>query len=133
MSFLLDTNICSAYLKGRSGLAHRFQQHGGRLYVPTVVVGELYTWAERRLNVAAAILQIEDDLLSQAIELPFDRICAREFGKQRAALLASGRPMDSIDLQIAVTALAHRLTLVTHNTADFIHVPGLQLADWLSP
>jgi tRNA(fMet)-specific endonuclease VapC len=133
MSFLLDTNICSAYLKGHSGLAHRFQQHGGRLYVPTVVVGELYTWAERRQKVAASILQIESDLLSQAIELPFDRPCAREFGKQRAALLARGRPMDSIDLQIAATALAHNLILVTHNTADFIHVPGLQLDDWPSP
>lgn len=40
MSFLLDTNICSAHLKRPSGLTHRFVQHGGGLYVSTVVLGE---------------------------------------------------------------------------------------------
>src|SRR5437588_6580864 len=45
MSFLLDTNICSAYLKYPGALTHRFHQHGGRLYVTTLVLGELYTWA----------------------------------------------------------------------------------------
>ncbi len=33
---------------------------------------------------------------------------------------------------IAAVALTHDLTLVTHNTADFISVPGLRLVDWLS-
>ena len=29
MSFLLDTNICSAHLKRPAGLMHRFVQHSG--------------------------------------------------------------------------------------------------------
>jgi len=32
MSFLLDTNICSAHLKRPGGLAHRMIQYSGRLY-----------------------------------------------------------------------------------------------------
>jgi predicted nucleic acid-binding protein len=44
MSFLLDTNICAAHLKRPSGLIHRFVQHGGGLFISTIVLGELYTW-----------------------------------------------------------------------------------------
>ena len=45
MSHLLDTNICSAHFRRPGGLAHRFLQYAGRLFVPTVVLGELYTGA----------------------------------------------------------------------------------------
>jgi tRNA(fMet)-specific endonuclease VapC len=38
-----------------------------------------------------------------------------------------------MDLLIAVVALVHNLTLVTHNTADFHNIPGLRLDDWLIP
>ncbi len=50
MSFLLDTDTCSAHLKRPSGLMHRFVQHSGGLYIPTIVLGELYAWAYHRQN-----------------------------------------------------------------------------------
>ena len=31
MSYLLDTNICSAHIRRPAGLAHRFVQYSGRL------------------------------------------------------------------------------------------------------
>ena len=34
------------------------------------------------------------------------------------------------DLQIAAIALANDMTLVTHNTAEFERVAGLQIEDW---
>jgi tRNA(fMet)-specific endonuclease VapC len=40
--------------------------------------------------------------------------------------------VNTVDLMIASVALAHDLTLVTHNAADFQGVPGLRLQDWLS-
>jgi predicted nucleic acid-binding protein len=42
MSFLLDTNIVSVHLKRPRGLAHRFVQYSGRLYVSSVALAELY-------------------------------------------------------------------------------------------
>ena len=45
----------------------------------------------------------------------------------------TGMPTVHLDLFIASTALVHGLTLVTHNTKDFAHVPGLTLEDWLVP
>lgn len=41
-------------------------------------------------------------------------------------------PIGPSDLLIASIALHHRLTLVTHNVAEFSRVPGLHLADWQS-
>ena len=49
MSYLLDTDICSAYVKNNRLLANRFVQYGGRLQISTVTLGELFTWAIGRL------------------------------------------------------------------------------------
>jgi tRNA(fMet)-specific endonuclease VapC len=133
MSFLLDTNICSAYLKQPRGLTHRFIQHSGGLHVASIVLGELYTWALRRSDPAPALQAIADELLPHLTILDFDHRCAHEFGRVHATLLNLGRPVDAVDMQIAATALVHNLTLVTHNTKDYQHVPGLRLEDWLTP
>ena len=47
MSFLLDTDTCSAHLKGNPHLTSRLLQYTGRLKVSVIVVGELLTWAHR--------------------------------------------------------------------------------------
>jgi tRNA(fMet)-specific endonuclease VapC len=133
MNFLLDTNICSAHLKRPAGLMHRFVQHAGGLCIPTIVLGELYTWASNRKNWAEAVQRIEDDLLADVIVLDFDSACAMEFGRVRARLLQLGISVSRLDLLIASVALVHDLTLVTNNTADFQTIPNLRLEDWLTP
>ena len=45
MSFLLDTNICSLHIRRPAGLAHRFMQHSGRLWISSLVLAELYAGA----------------------------------------------------------------------------------------
>lgn len=133
MSFLIDTDICSAYLKNRRGLSHRFIQHSGRLYVSAITVGELFTWAFRRTTPAPTMAAIMSQLMPHVQILDFDADCAHQFGLIRAHLLNRGRRVEAIDLLIAATALVHQFIVVTHNTADFQLVPGLQLDDWLQP
>jgi tRNA(fMet)-specific endonuclease VapC len=133
LSFLLDTNICSAHLKRPAGLMHRFVQYSGRLFTSSIVLGELYAWAYRRVDPTPLVDAIENDLLQDVVVLPFDDDCGREFGRTRGQLLTKGIVVSRIDLLIASVALVHGLTLVTHNTADFQAVPGLSLDDWLTP
>jgi tRNA(fMet)-specific endonuclease VapC len=132
MSFLLDTDTCSAHLKRPSGLMHRFVQHSGGMYIPTIVLGELYAWAYHRQDPTPVILRIERDLLSDVSLLDFDADCANEFGKLRAALRQYGISVSRADLMIAAVALVHNLTLVTHNTSDYRDIVGLRLEDWLT-
>ena len=62
MSHLLDTNICSAHFRRSARLAHQFLQHAGRLFVPTVVLGELHT-GTHHVNDPAPLLEKIADLL----------------------------------------------------------------------
>ncbi|MDA1231698.1 MAG: type II toxin-antitoxin system VapC family toxin [Planctomycetota bacterium] len=133
MTHLLDTNICSAYLKRPGGLAHRFMQHAGGLALPTIVLAELYTWAFRRPKSDPLLRLIEEDLIPDVRVLDFDAYCARQFGELRAAMLTSGVVVNPVDLMIATVALTHDLVLVTHNVKHFEVVPNLRIEDWLTP
>lgn len=133
MTHLLDTNNCSTYLRGRSGLWHRFIQYGGGLAVSSISLGELYTGAFRRSNPDSVLDALGNDLLLNIAVLDFDAVCARRFGKTRATMLSVGVVVDPVDLMIGSVALVHDLTLVTHNVKDFENIPGLRVVDWLTP
>lgn len=55
---------------------------------------------------------------------------ARHYGEIRAALRASGRTLDAMDLLIAAHARSVAATLITSNVAHLERVPGLKWADW---
>jgi len=132
MSFLIDTDICSAHLKGNARVTNRFLQYTGGLYISVVTLGELFTWALR----AAAPpnrLQALSDLLSDVVVMDATPDVARVFGTVRADLFDKGLPAPDMDLLIAATALLHGMTLVTHNTADYVNVPNLHVVDWMVP
>jgi tRNA(fMet)-specific endonuclease VapC len=132
MTFLLDTNICSAHFRRPSGLAHRFIQHSGRLSISTVVLAELYAGAYQCSKSRSLLAKIEE-LLTDVEILPFDHVCAERFGIEKGNLRRMGIAVSTADLMIASVALVHNLTLVTHNTADFQRIPNLRLEDWLVP
>lgn len=50
----------------------------------------------------------------------------------KAAITYSTLPFKraSFDRLIAAHALSHDLTLVTHNTRDFVDIPGLRVENW---
>jgi predicted nucleic acid-binding protein len=55
MSFLLDSDICSTFLRRPGGLFHRFMQHGGRLWISTFTLSDLYTWAYKQDDPARSL------------------------------------------------------------------------------
>ena len=132
MSFLVDTDLCSAYMKGNQAVWNRFLQYSGRLHVSAVTAGELFTWA-LRAKASPARLQSLHDLMRDLIFLPVDHAIARQFGEIRAQLFDRGIVIPEMDLLIAATALEHGLTMATHNVQDFANVPGLQVIDCLVP
>jgi tRNA(fMet)-specific endonuclease VapC len=132
MSFLLDTNICSSHIRRPAGLAHRFMQHSGRLWMSSVVLAGLYAGAYM-VDQPDKILAGIDELKKDVGVLPYDERCAEEFGKLRGVLKRQGVVANPVDLMIASVARVHDLTLVTNNTADFQFIPDLRLEDWLTP
>jgi tRNA(fMet)-specific endonuclease VapC len=102
------------------------------LNIPTIVLAELYAGAFM-LDDPTRILTGINDLLQDLIVLEFDEASARQFGLLRGELKRAGVTVGPIDLQIAAVAIAHDLTLVTNNSADFQHIRGLRVEDWLTP
>jgi len=129
--FLLDTDICSAHLRCRPGLTHRFIQHGGRLFIGTPVLAELHAWAYMREDASPVLAGIAE-LLGDLSVIDFDVRAAECFGQLRGALRRRGNAMAPMDLAIAAIALANDLTLVTHNTGHFANVPEVRVLDWLA-
>lgn len=130
MSFLIDTDVCSAHLKNDRRATSRFMQYSGRLHVSAITAGELYTWALRE-SAPARHLDGLLAFLSDVVVLDFNHKDAQVFGAVRAQLFDRGVVIPSADSLIAATALAHDLALVTHNVKHFANIPGLNVIDWL--
>jgi tRNA(fMet)-specific endonuclease VapC len=132
VSFLIDTDTCSAHLRQKSPVTSRFLQYTGQLHVSVITVGELYTWA-LRAKAPPQRMQSLLEMLTDVTVLDVTGVVAAEFGRMRAELMDIGRPAPDMDLLIAATAVAHNLTVVTHNTVDFAGIPGVRTIDWLAP
>jgi tRNA(fMet)-specific endonuclease VapC len=129
VSFVLDTDICSAYLRGNRVVFSRFQQYWGGLHVSAITVAELSVWAYRRATDARVLVSLTKFLDDVSI-IPVDANVATAFGMTRAQLLDRGVVVPVTDLLIAATAQVSDFTVVTHNTKHFGLVPGLRLQDW---
>ncbi|MDT9206230.1 MAG: type II toxin-antitoxin system VapC family toxin [Limnospira sp. PMC 1256.20] len=130
MRFLLDTNSCIIYLRGKNlALKKRLEFYRKEVAVCSVVKAELFYGSMKSAN-PEKNLRLQTEFLSQFISLPFDDVAANLFGIIRSQLEFKGTPIGSYDLQIAAISLAHHLTLVTHNVREFSRVEGLQWEDW---
>jgi tRNA(fMet)-specific endonuclease VapC len=132
MSFLIDTDICSAYLKNDRRVIGKVMLHYGGLSVSVVTAGELLAWALRAKAPPKRLPKVQGFLNGVNI-IVVDVVVAEKFGDIRAASLDRGQNPGQMDLLNAATALVHNMTMVTHNVADYSLIPGLTIEDWLAP
>jgi tRNA(fMet)-specific endonuclease VapC len=129
--YLLDTNVCIRVLNGssRSVVSRLSTMDPSEIRLCSVVKAELIYGARHSARVSANLEHL-NEFYDLYISLPFDDLCAESYAIIRAELAKDGRSVGSNDLLIAATALAHDLTLVTHNTKEFSRVAGLRIEDW---
>jgi len=134
MIYLLDTNVCIHLLneKHPTILQHFKQQSPLDIAICSVVKAELLYGARRSQRVEAN-LQLLKAFFSPLQSLPFDDECAEHYGQIHADLLTQGKPIGPNDTFIAAIARANNATLITHNTSEFMRVPGLHIEDWELP
>jgi len=131
MIYLLDTNVCIAYLQNKPSPVDRIIQHTQTQdsALCAIVVAELYEGAYRSRRQAENLTHVIE-FIQPFLVLPFDQAAAELAGLYGAELAAKGMTIGPHDLQIAAIALVHKLVLVTHNTREFNRVLGLRLEDW---
>ncbi|TAN66493.1 MAG: type II toxin-antitoxin system VapC family toxin [Methylobacter sp.] len=133
MMYLLDTNTCIAFLKNNPAVIAKIRTVGmEKLMLCSVVKAELWFGAckSERITANQALLK---EFFAELPSAPFDDNAVTHYGEIRALLTKTGKPIGANDLLIAATARANRVSLVSHNTKEFIRVPDLLLEDWLDP
>jgi predicted nucleic acid-binding protein len=127
MSFLLDTNAVSEWVKPRPnpGLTAWMESADeDRIFISVVSLAELRYGVEsmpagRRRNRLEQWLRHELPLRFESRILPVDARVAEAWGTTVSRSEAVGRPIGAMDAFLAATAETHRLTLVTRNVSDF--------------
>ena len=129
--YLLDTNIVSYWMRGDAEVIERLKCH-----VPSDLALSAITLAEILYGVEKSPARKRErrdkvQRISALLRLyPFDERAAGEYDIVRCQLEKSGHPISERDTQIAAVALAHRLTVVTHNVKEFRRVTRLKVEDW---
>lgn len=125
--YLLDTNAAIARINADSTL-ERVLVSADEIFVPVIVLAELYYGAENSQRVKESIEQVE--LLRQSVVvLNCDEDTAREFGIVAHEQRRKGRMIPENDMWIASIARQHMLTLITRDT-HFVSVNRLNILDW---
>ena len=132
MSFLLQRDTCTACIRKVPWVTGRVLQHQGALYVSAVTVMTLELWLTH-WKTPSRYLQTYAALMQGLAVLSVDESVAHRAAGIGTRLRIQGRPLNTVDLLIAATALEHSLTLVTHVTQVYASVPGLAVVDWLVP
>ena len=127
MSFLLDTNAVSEWVKPRPnpGLIGWMESiDEDRVFISVISLAELRYGVER-LAAGSRRRRLEE-WLGQELPLrfedrilPIDTRVAEVWGRTVSRSEAAGRPISSMDAFLAATAETHQLTLVTRNVSDF--------------
>ena len=130
MRYLLDTNIVSEVARKQpSGKVLNFLLTNEPLcVVPAITVAERFHGAyaapaEKRAAMIRKVRNFQTQFADRI--LPFDSVVAEVWGEYVSRPALKLKPRSYPDTQIAATALAHDLVVVTRNTQDFSGVKTL--------
>ncbi|HUZ60522.1 MAG TPA: type II toxin-antitoxin system VapC family toxin [Hanamia sp.] len=126
-NYLLDSNIVIEIFNGNTIFADKISDEEV-LYLPCIVLGELYTGVNRVVD-KPKHLKMLTDFLKFCTIVNIDGITAKYYGEMIASLHKKGKPIPTNDVWIAAIALQHGLTLIT-NDKHFKEVPELKMINW---
>lgn len=129
--YLLDTDICIFFLKGKYSLIDKVAAVGiDNCFVSEITIAELLFGAENSQNHKKHIEEVAFFEENFKV-IPISKVL-RFYAKEKARLRKNGTPVAEFDLLIGSTAVSHDLILVTRNQKHFRKIDSLQLEDWTS-
>lgn len=133
MKYLLDTNICVFFLRGKYNIDKAIDQVGWEnCYISEITVLELKYGVElsmqkdgkdRSQQLNAFLENINILPITDALNLT---------AKEKIRLRLAGTPADDdFDLLIACTSIVNNMIMVTENIKDFKNFSNIQLQNWV--
>lgn len=127
--FLLDTNICIYFLKGKYNLITKIEDIGEKnCFISEITVAELKYGAEKSEKIIENTKMV-DLFISKFTIIPI-YTSLNLYAKEKAKLSKAGTIIDDFDLLIASTAISNNLILVTNNVKHFSRLKKLSINNW---
>jgi tRNA(fMet)-specific endonuclease VapC len=132
MLYMLDTDIASYLIKGKSDVAR------SKLTVlaPSKVCISAVTRAEllyglKRLSSEHRLNSLVHQFLRMIRSSPWDERAATWYAEIRHQLVGVGKPIGELDMMIAAHAVSLEITLVTNNEKHFSRIKApLRMTNW---
>ena len=124
--YLLDTNMIALFGGGQSVVDSLAT--APEVFIPSIVLGELYYGAQRSTRVAENSTRV-DAFAAESVVLSCNASTARWYGIVKSDLRLKGRPIPENDVWIAALARQHDLTVVSRD-GHFEEVPDLDVVAW---
>lgn len=122
--YLLDSNIVIDIFRGDQTAIARVKAIK-TVYVPVIVIGELYYGANKSNQTPKRLLEIEQ-LERMVIIMDVTKSTARVYGEIKDQLRIKGKPIPENDVWIAAIAKEHDLTLLTRDK-HFDNLDGIAI------
>ncbi|MCB9034410.1 MAG: type II toxin-antitoxin system VapC family toxin [Chitinophagales bacterium] len=130
MKYLLDSNICIHFFRGKYGIIDKLNEVTlSNCAISEITLAELVFGAEKSTN-SQKNLKLIEKFISQLTILPiFDAIPT--YGKEKVRLQNLGKMISDFDLLIACTAIEHDLIMVTENIKEFERIKQIKIENWV--
>ena len=128
--YLLDTNVCVFFLKGKYNLNIKMKQVGlENCCISEITLAELKYGAECS-NRISENTEMVDGFANELTIVPiFNSL--NVYAKEKARLRKSGKMLDDFDLLIGATAIANNLILVTENEKHLERMSKVKIENWI--
>ncbi|MBW2194884.1 MAG: type II toxin-antitoxin system VapC family toxin [Deltaproteobacteria bacterium] len=124
---LLDTNIVIAIFADDYSV-RRALEETEEVFVPVIVLGELYYGAHKSSRVETNIRRISEFAMNCSV-VTCDTETSRLYGKIKDVLRLKGRPIPENDIWIAAIAKQYAMTLVSRDD-HFKEIDNLVTLSW---
>ena len=130
MKFLLDSNICIHFLRGKYNIIEKLNEVGiDNCAISEITLAELVFGAEKSDNPKKNHKLIEKFIGQLSILPIFDAI--HTYGKEKARLQSEGKIISDFDLLIGCTSIENDLIMVTENIKEFDRIKGIRIENWV--
>lgn len=130
MQYLLDTNICIHFFKGKYDLIDKLEKIGLlNCAISEITLAELVFGAENSTSTKKNHTVIEEFVDYISVLPIYNSIYL--YGKEKARLRKKGTMVSDFDLLIGCTAVENDLIMVTENIREFERISKIKLENWI--
>ena len=136
MTYVLDTNTVSYFLRGEGNVDNCFQKEvvsaGSPYAIPYIVAYEIWRWLQDKPTRKIKAFARQFDILFTNVQDEAEMSAGiwMKAADVYIDLKQKGQLIGDADILIAAYCLVKNCTLVTNNSSDFSRISGLNHVNW---